>query len=226
MSKKIFDLNSVRSLSYTESNWIKFDVEISYNSLLESIVFHEIFFKENEEKFKNRFDNDEQTHYQMLEDRSIQTLKNTLRNSSLLSSFAIFESILKDICVFVETETNSKIKHSDLSYRNGDIGQLKLYLTKVFGMTFTVEIDNLLNQINEYKFLRNSIAHYNGKILTTKNPRLNKFRKWLKVVDIESNYSIFHIQKSDLLKRLISLMTDFFNLLIYEVDNHLKQKLI
>lgn len=130
------------------------------------------------------------------------------RYSTCLLIFAVFESILKEICGEIEAKTDSKIKASDL--RGGDdLSRYKNYLLKVFGSNFS-EIESYFSKLKQQKIIRNKIAHENGIV---KNSNEIHAVKGLNI-----KHARINIEGKGYFDYLIENIERFFDQLLIEID--------
>lgn len=228
----MFDLSKVKEFEWGKLYWIEYEVETSLTSLKESIDFHEKLIKNKTLKLKESIKNDKYLNsddedqfkaqyygqFYEHEEIAINNLKFVLRNSTLLSTFTILEGKLKELCELIEMEIHSKLKYSDLKSRDGDIGQFKMYLTKVFEMNLKKSA-KLLQLIGIHKIIRNKVTHSLGKIEKENLKRVNKL-EGIKIVSSQDTHQIF-ISSPDYLIDLINLIKDFFNRLLEDIDERI-----
>lgn len=130
------------------------------------------------------------------------------RYSSCLLIFAVFESILKEICEEIQIKNDFKIKVSDLKGRD-DLGIFKNYLTKVFEINFT-KIEPYFTKLKEQKIIRNKIAHENGIVKNS-----NEIHA---VQGLSTKQGRINIEGKNYFAYLIENIETFFEELLIEID--------
>lgn len=235
MAEKLtFDFSSVPIYEWGELYYLTYELDINLSSIKESISYNNKLILDKRQELKEAIEKDEylksdereeykaQYYHQHFEhaERAIGDLENTLYHSSILTIFSVFEGKMKYLCELIESETQSKLKHTDLKSNNGDFGQFIKYLTSVFGLTQT-KSDSYTQTISKFKTVRNKIAHQNNKISSSELKSIGT----LKNIKIES-YSDSHkilISSSAFQIELIDTIDKYYQELVKEVDERMKQ---
>ena len=125
------------------------------------------------------------------------------RYSLLLTTFAFFESKLKELCNEIERDIDFRVKLNDLNKNKGDLFKYWTFLVKIFGVN-GVRLEKSFNVICQHKKIRNAISHSDG-VVPKKDSNFLKDIKFIKIVEFEDNY-------------LVSLQKDYLEYLINEIE--------
>lgn len=232
--KLTFDFTNVPSYEWAESYYLTYELDINLSSIKESVLYHTQLVKDKREQLKNAIDSDTylqsdekdefkaQYYHQRFEhaERAIDDLEEILYNSSVLTVFSVFEGKMKYLCELIESETKSKLKHTDLKSSNGDFGQFIKYLTSVFGVE-TIKSNSYTDAISKYKTVRNKIAHQNSKISSSELTRIKTLNN-LKT-DSFGDFHKLTITSHLFITELIDTIDKYFQELVKEVDKRMNE---
>lgn len=96
-----------------------------------------------------------------------------LRNSIVLILYSYFEGKLRKICKIIENEFRFKIKLEDLN-RSDNLSLYLIYLSKVYSLDLTGEIEKYLTLIKQQRIIRNIIAHQESSFNVNQKDKIQK----------------------------------------------------
>jgi len=217
------DFGKIRVFSNEYFYVLEYQIKLQIDALKELVKDDESSVKQIKENF-NRFIKDakfkdvevqhKDTFEEHLIDRELitQRLIKQKRYSTCLMIFSIFESLIKEVCIEIGQNHQSKIQHHDLK-GNDDLSRYKKYLTNVIGLDFR-KIESSFTKIKQQKIIRNYIAHNNGII---ENP--NKIQI---IQGIAINNKQIIINDKSFFDFLLEAIEDFFEKLLIEMDIKIK----
>jgi len=194
-------------------NHLKYETEIAYESLKRIFESQDEFSNKAVMKFENnaksRFDFQNEDTFRS-HDREERVLDNLIRwqgYSIILSSLALFETIIKKICI----EINTEFEFGFIFPKNNHLQAYKGFLNK--NLQIRIE-KKKFKQFVDFKLVRNAIAH-DGYISKDKIEKAKNLG--LKVL-LSEDGNVITFENFILLEHLIEDMQHFLRNLFDQID--------
>lgn len=142
----------------------------------------------------------------------------TILQSIFISAYSVYESQLIDICSILEKNVKSKFQISDISKVSSDVDRLRRYLHLVHNVQAATNNSELWIKLEEFRAVRNTIVHHNGRIPIGKKdskPARRLIESYNLLIDKQSNQ--FYIHKQDFLYDFMVTVESFTSSLVKEI---------
>lgn len=169
---------------------------------------------ENELNEKIEENPDKESEINSLFEERIRTINCHFYHSSLLLVYANLENYLNIICTNIEEQTMSPLLIRNIRAQNN-----MLVIKSFFELTSDIgDLVNEFSDFNNYRLLRNSIAHNNSKIINQKDFKTIK-KRFEEEIDFDDSSNGFFIVEKDFIFNLLNKIITFIHALCNKIES-------